>query len=638
MDLIYMDADRVELGVLQHYTLDLDIANEKDFEIKTLDDETLLQGGYWWYIPETEYGGRIDKVEHDTKAKTVIYTGRNWRGLLNSKVIEPAAGSAYAYAEGPLTDSINVLLETLEFADLFTVDEENTTETTPLFQFARYCTLYDGIISLLESLNCKLRLRYSAELQRCVISAGLITDHSEYLNYISANSLNYKVSQRKCGVNHLVCLGRGDGEKRAVIHLYTDENGAVQPYTLVGEPISNADYILDHRSRVLDGLEERAQVYDYSNAEITYNYILLNSTPFDWATRYMDYYTIDDKQEGEELSSSRYKPVEAVEEEIYTPLTSQPGDWENGYNKYYYLDGGEWTPAGEDKNERYERLYNQPADWSTNFGSYYYYHFDGVRYEYISVGSNTKYDYKLQTSKPSDWATNYKKYYCLEIDAQKATIKYEKVTGSKAPTWKASTYYKKSGTKYEVTKSKPSDWATNYKDYYIKVAVMSGVIGTVSGFQNYVSVPATSSGKAPTWTANKYYTRYSNTVAPEFRNVINGGEYYCRKIVTSTCPEWEADKYYSYEKREVAPPFATGTYYELKEDWYKVLAAGGIEKLIELNKADKQQVTLEDLQAEIGDIVSGYDLVTKIDICEPVTNIIVRIKNGVKALDYTVGG
>ena len=637
MDLIYMDANRVELGVLKHYTLDLDIANDKDYEIKVLDDEAVLQGGYWWYIDGTEYGGRVDKIEHDTNGKTVTYTGRNWRGLLNSKIIEPAPGSAYAYAEGLLSDALGVLITELDFADLFSIDEENTTAEITQFQFDRYCTLYDGIIAILENNNCKLRLRYNSELGKCVISAGLITDHSDYLTYVSENSLNYKVSQRKCGVNHLVCLGRGDGDARAVIHLFCDDNGAVQSYTLVSNPLSNADYILDKSNQVLTGLDERAQVYDYPNAEITYNYVMLTSTPFDWAERYFDYYEIDSKQADEELSSARYKAVEAVIEETYTLLTAQPGDWESNFAKYYYLDGGEYKPVAEYGVEAYERLYTQPADWATNYGNYYYYHFDGVKYEYLSVGSATNVKYTLQTQAPSDWATNYKNYYCLKEPVGKTVTKYVKVTGSKAPTWKKSTFYRKSGTKYILTTSKPSDWSTNYKNYYVKEYITE-VYAVSAGYTEYTSVSATASGKAPTWKKSTYYTKYSDSVAPPFRTVINGGEYYCRKNVTATAPEFKTDTFYSYEKREVAPPFSVGLYYEKKEDWYKVLAESGVTKLAELNAADQQTVTLAELEAEIGDVVSGYDLITQSDITEPVTNIIVKIKNNVLSLDYTVGG
>lgn len=45
---------------------------------------------------------------------------------------------------------------------------------------------------------------------------------------------------------------------------------------------------------------------------------------------------------------------------------------------------------------------------------------------------------------------------------------YEHVTGASAPTWTANTYYSRSGSTYTVTSSEPTDWSTNWTDYYTK--------------------------------------------------------------------------------------------------------------------------------------------------------------------------
>ena len=56
-ELYYTDADLVDIGILDKYEISLDLANEKDFEIKT-ENYNLPIGGFW-YIPNTEYGGVI---------------------------------------------------------------------------------------------------------------------------------------------------------------------------------------------------------------------------------------------------------------------------------------------------------------------------------------------------------------------------------------------------------------------------------------------------------------------------------------------------------------------------------------------------------------------------------------------------
>lgn len=57
---------------------------------------------------------------------------------------------------------------------------------------------------------------------------------------------------------------------------------------------------------------------------------------------------------------------------------------------------------------------------------------------------NVTYRYDLTTQEPSDWSTNYTSYYT------KSGSTYTAVTGESAPTWAASTYYKRSsdGTDY----------------------------------------------------------------------------------------------------------------------------------------------------------------------------------------------
>jgi hypothetical protein len=60
--LIYTDADRVEQGSLKNFNIDVDVAKDKDFEVTVAQDNNILQGGSWWYINNTEYGGIVDNV------------------------------------------------------------------------------------------------------------------------------------------------------------------------------------------------------------------------------------------------------------------------------------------------------------------------------------------------------------------------------------------------------------------------------------------------------------------------------------------------------------------------------------------------------------------------------------------------
>lgn len=93
-------------------------------------------------------------------------------------------------------------------------------------------------------------------------------------------------------------------------------------------------------------------------------------------------------------------------------------------------------------------------------------------------------EYTELTVQPSDWATDYDDYFT------KSGSTYSAVVGVDV---------------YTVTTSQPTDWATNYTNYYTK-----------SG-DTYTAVTGDS---APEWAANTYYAK--STVAPQFAT----GTYY----------------------------------------------------------------------------------------------------------------
>lgn len=59
---------------------------------------------------------------------------------------------------------------------------------------------------------------------------------------------------------------------------------------MTDDPLSNADYILNKSKQVMEGIDEVSEVYDYSNAQDVFNYILLKTAPANWDKLYPDYY------------------------------------------------------------------------------------------------------------------------------------------------------------------------------------------------------------------------------------------------------------------------------------------------------------------------------------------------------------
>ena len=147
--LIYTDADRVEQGSLKNFNIDVDVAKDKDFEVTVAQDNNILQGGSWWYINNTEYGGIVDNVGVVTSDREIKYTGRNLRGILCDKIIEPPAGTDYKIVSGDAVTVINKLIEVAGLSSIYRMTGESWNVQS--FQFNRYVSLYDGICALLST-------------------------------------------------------------------------------------------------------------------------------------------------------------------------------------------------------------------------------------------------------------------------------------------------------------------------------------------------------------------------------------------------------------------------------------------------------------------------------------------------------
>lgn len=90
MDLIYTNANREDLGVLLDYGIDMAFGqDENNFECTIAAPSHCCGSGFFLYMEGTEYGGIIDGIESNNDTKEVIYSGRTWHGILNSKVILP---------------------------------------------------------------------------------------------------------------------------------------------------------------------------------------------------------------------------------------------------------------------------------------------------------------------------------------------------------------------------------------------------------------------------------------------------------------------------------------------------------------------------------------------------------------------
>lgn len=245
---------------------DVDFAvgsDENDYEIKIRHDrwDERYAYGNVFYIKNTEFGGIIGRKKVNTEQDTISLYGRTWRGKLDKKVIRPPAGQDYRKVSGELNSVLNTIV-TEQFNDYFVVSQADTGVSVTNYQFDRYCTLLAGITKMLKSVGYKLHIEYVQQERGqpgyVELSAVPIVDYSEQIELSQDSRLNFTFDETKNGVNHLVCLGKGELQDRQVVDLYVGKNGSIgktQYYTGIQEVAET----YEDTSSESDELEEKGR-------------------------------------------------------------------------------------------------------------------------------------------------------------------------------------------------------------------------------------------------------------------------------------------------------------------------------------------------------------------------------------------
>lgn len=244
MDLIVTDATGKPVASHASYTLDLAFGSgENDFDLQV--EDAALKAGSRIMIDGTEYGGIIDDTDVDVDGglSTVTWHGRDWHGVLASKIIEPDRNNDYLTLSGTIPVIMRTLVSRAGLQGLFTVTEESADHKTTC-QFDRYVDLYSGLVKMLRASGLKLRLRNDGDkVSMSAMPVRTIGDS------IDSDLIDFTVKQAAHPINHLICLGKGELKDRTVIHWYADANGTFS------------------HTQTLKGLDERTATYELSNAE-----------------------------------------------------------------------------------------------------------------------------------------------------------------------------------------------------------------------------------------------------------------------------------------------------------------------------------------------------------------------------------
>lgn len=242
MDLIVTDTNGTPSGSYASWTLDLAYGSgENDFDLQC---PACLKPGCRWWVDGTGWGGIVDDVKTSVTGGEgeLTYRGRDWHGLLASKILEPDKGKDYLTMNGTIGTLLRTVISRIGLQDILTVTEG--TSKTANWQFDRYCDAWSGLSKMLRASG--LRLRITAAQNGVTVDAPPITAAGDL---IDSDLIDFDATLASHPINHLICLGKGELKDRIVVHWYADQKGT-----------------LSH-TQTIKGADERTSVYELSNAD-----------------------------------------------------------------------------------------------------------------------------------------------------------------------------------------------------------------------------------------------------------------------------------------------------------------------------------------------------------------------------------
>lgn len=242
MDLIVTDTNGTPSGSYASWTLDLAYGSgENDFDLQC---PARLKPGCRWWVDGTGWGGIVDDVKTSVTGGEgeLTYHGRDWHGLLASKILEPDKGKDYLTVSGTIGTLLRTVISRIGLQDIITVTEGASKNAN--WRFDRYCDAWSGLSKMLRASG--LRLRITAAQNGVTVDAPPITAAGDL---IDSDLIDFDATLASHPINHLICLGKGELKDRIVVHWYADQQGT-----------------LSH-TQTIKGADERASVYELSNAD-----------------------------------------------------------------------------------------------------------------------------------------------------------------------------------------------------------------------------------------------------------------------------------------------------------------------------------------------------------------------------------
>lgn len=251
MEFIICNVEKKEIGKLpDSASFDFDVGDTNDVEITC--EKGLLDFGMYLICPGTEYGAIIEERDSWTNEAEEKWTGNAFRRFLQEFIIEPPAGQDYRVVKGDAHDVMRQVLNGA-FNNLFTILETSSGIDVGTYQFDRYTDALSGFAKMLKRkgarINIEVKQGGSNEPFSVVLSAVPTQNLSEEIEYSQDSKIAINLKESRRGINHLICLGKGELKDRQVVHLYAQLDGSIS------------------QTRYYTGLKERTATYELSYAE-----------------------------------------------------------------------------------------------------------------------------------------------------------------------------------------------------------------------------------------------------------------------------------------------------------------------------------------------------------------------------------
>ena len=244
MVLVVHDPTAGDVREIEEFELDLAFGSDENaLKLEARAGEAPEEGQFV-FIDGTEYGGVIDQASYDAgreASSSILCGGRTWHGILAGKRLLPDSGSGYLSVSGKAGDVLASLIGRMGLSGLFSAAPDDTSVS---YTFDRFADGYSGLKAMAKANGRKVVMRRNGG--KVEISLPPVVD---YANKVDSDLLDFTLTSVHRCINHLVCVGTGELENRAVVHFYADTAGNVS------------------HTQSLFGVDEICALYDYSNAD-----------------------------------------------------------------------------------------------------------------------------------------------------------------------------------------------------------------------------------------------------------------------------------------------------------------------------------------------------------------------------------